>query len=885
MKILNVAEKNDAAKNIAAFLSGGRAFKRNGLSPYNKIYEFECEVFNQHHKMVMTSVSGHLLSMDFMGQHRNWNAVNPLSLFEAPVKKGCPASSQAVMKNIQKEVVSCNALIIWTDCDREGENIGYEVIDVCKEVKPTIRVYRAKFSEITKVSIQRAIKNLGEPNPHLNDAVNVRMELDLRIGAAFTRFQCINLRKAFPDALKDSLVSYGSCQFPTLGFVVERFKAISEFVTETFWKINVQHTIDDLTVGFNWKRVHLFDKLACEVLYDKCLECKTARVDKVESKPKSKWKPKPLDTVELEKIASRKLKINAKEALRVAEKLYTQGLISYPRTETNIFPKELNLVPLVEMQVGDSNWGEFAQRVLRDGPRPSQGNKSDQAHPPIHPIKYTNSLTGNEKRIYEFVVRHFLACLSKNAEGLETVVDISIAEEMFTAKGLMVTAKNYLEVYPYDKWSDKEIHLYRVGDTFTPDISLNEGATNPPDLLTEADLISLMEKHGIGTDATHAEHIETIKSRLYVGIQNEKYFVPRTLGMGLVEAYINMGYEMANPKLRADLEADLKKICENQKSPREVLRTHINNYREVFEGVQRQVSRLAETIQTYIQVEALPVEPTTAEDNTIDTVMTCPSCGAPMLLKEKKNNTGYYIGCSTYPHCRHAIWLPSMVTRVEVMDETCPTCRPQSRLLKFNFDRGSCYLPNDYISCLSGCDQNLLGVLNCNRKPQNNTQLASHQRSDHSLPLREVNDSGFSSFNSRAGSSGQEKFASNSSSALVNSSVPLCNCNLSAIELTVKKKGPNCGRIFYKCSGRNNQCNFFEWKNPEDGTRGAKRKSGGTNRTQVEVEDENDIRCYCAVHGRRLVVSKEGPNKGREFFACGKSATDSDKCNFFKWAT
>lgn len=73
---------------------------------------------------------------------------------------------------------------------------------------------------------------------------------------------------------------------------------------------------------------------------------------------------------------------------------------------------------------------EFAQRVLRDGPRPSQGNKSDQAHPPIHPIKYTNSLTGNEKRIYEFVVRHFLACLSKNAEGLETVVDISIAEEM-----------------------------------------------------------------------------------------------------------------------------------------------------------------------------------------------------------------------------------------------------------------------------------------------------------------------------------------------------------------------------------------------------------------------------------------------------------------------
>lgn len=77
---------------------------------------------------------------------------------------------------------SCDALIIWTDCDREGENIGFEIIDVCREIKPRIQVYRAKFSEITSPSVFRALNNLEEPDKNKSDAVNVRSELDLRIG-------------------------------------------------------------------------------------------------------------------------------------------------------------------------------------------------------------------------------------------------------------------------------------------------------------------------------------------------------------------------------------------------------------------------------------------------------------------------------------------------------------------------------------------------------------------------------------------------------------------------------------------------------------------------------------------------------------------------------
>lgn len=81
--------------------------------------------------------------------------------------------------------------------------------------------------------------------------------------------------------------------------------------------------------------------------------------------------------------------------MRIAERLYTQGLISYPRTETNIFPKELNLAPLVEQQVINRQWGDFARNLLESGITPREGKKSDQAHPPIHPTKYTDSLQGS----------------------------------------------------------------------------------------------------------------------------------------------------------------------------------------------------------------------------------------------------------------------------------------------------------------------------------------------------------------------------------------------------------------------------------------------------------------------------------------------------------
>ncbi|XP_042170566.1 LOW QUALITY PROTEIN: DNA topoisomerase 3-alpha-like [Oncorhynchus tshawytscha] len=868
-RVLCVAEKNDAAKGIAEIMSDGRARRREGLSVYNKLYEYEYNLFGRNVTVCMTSVSGHLLGLEFKAQFQKWHSCNPVLLFDAEVEKYCPENFVQIKRTLEREVSQCQALVIWTDCDREGENIGFEVIDVCKAVKPGVQVFRARFSEITPNSIRRACDTLTEPDGNVSDAVDVRQELDLRIGASFTRFQTLRLQKTFPASLANQLISYGSCQFPTLGFVVERFKSIQAFIPETFYKIRVLHEVEEESVEFSWKRNRLFNHTACLVIYQICLEDPIATVTSVTSKPKSKWRPLPLDTVEMEKLVSRKLRIGAKETMKIAEKLYTQGLISYPRTETNLFPKDLALGPLVEHQTHSPSWGAFARGVMEQpgGPNPRQGTKTDQAHPPIHPIKYTNTLQGNEQRVYEFIVRHFLACVSLDAVGQETVVEVEMAHERFSANGLMIIRRNYLDVYPYDRWSTKVIPVYEQGSQFQPSaIEMLDGQTSPPQLLTEADLISLMEKHGIGTDATHADHIETIKSRMYVGLTADQRFLPGELGMGLVEGYNSMGYEMSKPHLRAELEADLKLVSEGRKDKQSVLRHHIHKYKTVFVESVQKAKRLDEALSIYLGAAQEFSESEQQDMEMPLPVRKCPQCGRDMVLRRRKEGNGKYLSCVGYPECKCSVWFPDTVLEVNRDESVCPTCQPRPvHMLKLKFRRGSLppMMPLEFVGCIGGCDETLREVLNLKylrmggggggRTPNPLLILAPHPRPDPQAPRPDP----------RGGD------------------ITVCNCGSEAVLLTVRKDGPNQGRQFYKCSSGG--CNFFLWTDqPDTNVYPPGPQGRATQQATPAPGTSGEVVCNCSEPAVQRTVQKEGPNKGKVFHTCGKPR--DQQCGFFLWA-
>lgn len=385
--------------------------------------------------------------------------------------------------------------------------------------------------------------------------------------------------------------------------------------------------------------------MAVTIIFEQCLQAKVARVKSAVDKPTKKWRPLPLTTVELQKQGSRFLGIPSKQIMKLAESLYNNGFISYPRTETDQFDKDMDLRALVQKQTNHSVWGQYAQGLMGGAFRqPRNGKNNDKAHPPIHPVVCVqpDALNGDERRVYEFVTRRFLACCSDDAVGRSTTITLSYGPEEFTAGGLIVMERNYLDVYPYDKWSDNEIPDFTQGEEFVPDAAeMTEGKTSPPTFLTEPELIALMDANGIGTDATMAEHIQTIIDRKYVYADSKgggaaggggddegagagggsrgrgrgrgggatrggrggtsrgggggmRQFVPSNLGLALVEGYDQMQFDvnLSKPFLRKEMEEKMKAICEGRKTREEVVAESLEMYRSVFQRAEGQIDVL-----------------------------------------------------------------------------------------------------------------------------------------------------------------------------------------------------------------------------------------------------------------------------------------------------
>ncbi|KAJ2844602.1 DNA topoisomerase, partial [Coemansia brasiliensis] len=468
MRVLCVAEKPSQARSVVQILSSGSFTTRNGRSRYNKNFDFQYRISGTFVQTTMTSVAGHVTEINFPINVRRWQSCNPLCLFSSPIVESVEERTKDVANNLEFEARTATHLYIWTDCDREGESIGYEVAEICRKVNPRIIVQRAHFSSVLPQEIHNAMQNPRSLDMRLVEAVRARAELDLRIGSALTRFQTLRLRSRFA-AVEDKLISYGPCQFPTLGFVVDQFLRVESFVPETFWFIYLEHVKDDGKAVFTWRRQRQFDQEVCFALYAQCVQTPLARVVSARMRPQEKWRPLPLTTVELQKCCARYLRMSPDAIMSVAEGLYNQGFVSYPRTETDQFDRNMDLRGIVAKLTQYPLFAEYAHKLGNGGFQwPRHGRNNDKAHPPIHPVAAAPNLTGDAKRVYEFITRRFLACCSQNAKGNATEVEVQVASERFHTKGLAIVARNYLEVYPYDRWAESTVPVYNEGDTFEP---------------------------------------------------------------------------------------------------------------------------------------------------------------------------------------------------------------------------------------------------------------------------------------------------------------------------------------------------------------------------------------------------------------------------------
>jgi len=551
------------------------------------IHEYEGDFYGQRAWFKVTSCAGHVYSIDFPPEFNIWDRVDPMELFAAKTVKNEANPKLRMPAHFQKEARGCSYLVLWLDCDREGENICFEVME---NVVPYLssaqgqQVWRAHFSSLAPVDLKKAMANLGSPDEDQARSVDARQEIDLKLGCSFTRFQTKYFQGKYGD-LDTNLISYGPCQTPTLWFCVRRHDEITGFQPERFHTIDVEISKGPQNLPLEWQRGQVFDLTVATTFREIVLEGNApAKVTDVSQKEDRMVRPQALNTVAMLKMASTRLGLGPQQAMHMAERLYLSGWMTYPRTETNTYPKNFDLRSAVSAQTQHPHWGHYAQELLSSGLNKGRDGTDMGDHPPITPVRGgTEGQVGEGWRLYDMVTRHFLATVSGDCKFLRTKVRLSINGEDFSLSGRKVIDPGFTKIQHTGEMDDIHVPDFRVGESVpVKQVSIGNHTTRPPPYLSESDLLSLMEKHGIGTDASMATHINNICERNYVTLAEGRRLIPTKLGIGLVHGFQLVDNELVIPKIRANIEESCTLIAQGKAYWETVVMHALRIFRDKF---------------------------------------------------------------------------------------------------------------------------------------------------------------------------------------------------------------------------------------------------------------------------------------------------------------
>ncbi len=691
---LIVTEKNNSAKKIADILgapTGGPAEDKTFKVPY---YTWTDESGEEHRTI---GLKGHVLGPAFPEGYSNWQKTDLHDLIDAELIK--EPTDKNVVKAIKKVAKEADDLVIATDFDREGELIGLEALDEMLDANPelgsreesekgTLTIQRARYSALTKEEIERAFGDLDTLSYPLANAGAARQDIDLLWGATLTRAVSLSTRR-----FGSNFLSVGRVQSPTLGLIVEREMERRAHVAKPFWELFAK--FDHADGGF--EAHHKVDKFWEQAEADAALAGTSGpgTVKAVTARKNTRKPPTPYNTTAFSTDASSRLGITPASAMRIAEDLYMDGFISYPRTDNTVYPSSLPVQELVSSLVKVKEFSAAAG--LLDSPlTATRGKKETTDHPPIYPTQaiHPGALgDGPKRRVYELVVRRFLATFSPPMITESTRADIEAGSETYFVRGSVVVDPGYAGIYTYARSADDEIPALEEGqkldlaapatvaegeegDGANPWIVAKE--TQPPGRISQAKLIELMEERNLGTKATRADIIQKLFDRGYV-YSNPP--VPTETGIALYEAFKKYVPGMATPEMTAQLEAEMDRIAAGEMTKGEVVGESRDLLHKTWSEIDETKEDLAKVVWKGMD-----------QDRILGPCKVCEEAGrkkedgSPHMLRiiRAKKSGKRFVGCSGWTlddpeSCDQTFPLPQRGD-VFKLEERCSICEQTPRL-------------------------------------------------------------------------------------------------------------------------------------------------------------------------------------------------------------
>ena len=636
MKSLVIAEKPSVARDIARVLGCRQNINGAMEGP----------------KYIVTWGLGHLVTLadpeGYDGKYKEWK-IEDLPLMPEPFKleviRQTGKQYQAVKAQLHRKDVG--QVVIATDAGREGELVARLILKKAGCDKPLKRIW---ISSVTDKAIREGFAHLkdGKDYENLADAAMCRAEADWLVG--------INATRALTCKYNAQL-SCGRVQTPTLAMIAAREEAIRRFVPKPYYGLQARLSSPGLLLTWQDGKTgeqRSFHRKEMEERMGR-LSGEPGVVNLVRAVPKKTQAPLLYDLTELQREASRRFDYSAKETLNIMQRLYeNHKVLTYPRTDSRYLSSDI--LPTIKERLSACAVGPYkvlagrlANRPLPEKPFFVNDAKVTDHHAiiPTEEFVQLDHMTVDERRIYDLVVRRFLAVLYPPCEYEQTSIQVSVGGELFTARGRVMKNQGWRAVYqdqngweePEDegedngRTGDSQLPPLKKGDRLSPlRLTLTEGKTKPPAHFNEATLLSAMENPvayvtsqdkevaktlhetgGLGTVATRADIIE----KLFSGFLLEKRGKDIFLTSKAVQLLSLVPEDLKKPELTADWEMKLSRIAKGELKRREFMKEIRSYAGELTEEIKGGTGQFR-------------------HDNLTNTK--CPVCGKRMLLVKGKNS-------------------------------------------------------------------------------------------------------------------------------------------------------------------------------------------------------------------------------------------------------
>ncbi|MBN1786339.1 MAG: DNA topoisomerase I [Candidatus Methanofastidiosa archaeon] len=645
MTKLIIAEKPNVARRIASSLGEAKEHKK-GRAHYYSIDEKD---------ILVASAVGHLFTL------RQARPMDQYPFFD--IKWMSPSSFDSKMGylehyiNVLRDLAKRSEEVVNAcDYDLEGSVIGYNaIVHACASDPSTAT--RMKFSTLTK---EELISSFEKREGHLNfpmiDAGLTRHMLDWYWG--------MNTSKALSSSVKRKSGKYvalsaGRVQTPTLFFINEREKKIEAFEPTPYWILDIFFRKDGTEIKASYPR-RITSKEEADSIHNET-KGNDGTVADIEKNRRSIGAPIPFDLGLLQSEAWNNFKFLPKVTQEVAQTLYEDGYISYPRTSSQKLPSTLGFKKILESLRSNDKYSRDVDIVLGTPLKPKQGKKDDPAHPAIYPTGLKpGKLNKYQEKLYDLIVCRFLSLFMPDAsiENIKTSIDVS--GHRFVADGRRVVEQGWMRFY--GKYSNSK-------ETILPEMSLGESVkidkheklkkmTNPPPRYNPASAIKEMETLGIGTKATRANIIDTLYIRGYV---KGREIAITPLGRSLVETLEKYCGDIVSVELTNHFENEMEGILRSEKTMEQVLKEAKKQLREIFKDFKgREESIGKELLSALI-------------DSQNENLGECPKCGAELRMVVSKSTNKRFVGCSNYPKCKTSYPLPQKGS-VTFSEQRCEVC-------------------------------------------------------------------------------------------------------------------------------------------------------------------------------------------------------------------